>query len=356
MSYQTRPPSSSLPGLLPNLAAWYRGDMGVTTSADTIVVTGNTVAAATQTVATTFAPINNHGASLDIHFNAVDVANQIMRSGNAAGDIRTFGGAAVIAGAPILGGSTGDAGLNGAVIALSVVAGFLNITFTPPVGYGGNLDWICTIDVLENPAIPVTVGQWNDSSGSGDAARNAVQTNAALQPLFTQSDPNFNGQPTLATTAVGNQSLVTGVWTVPLVQPFTAFLVGMNTAGVNTWAFDSNAGGECGMNVGPLAANTRIFAGVQGPGGPTTHNVPSSLIGVFSSPNSFLNVSQDTSPAVANIGADGISPLIIGNSQGGGSPGWTIAELAFWTRALTRQEIAELNAYAYVRYGIPIAA
>jgi len=118
-------------------------------------VNATTVNAGTVTVDTGYKPPANHGAKIDGGFTVIDRANHLIHAFNTNGAVRNFGGLA-IAGTPLIGGSTGDdAGVAPHLAASTIVfgvsgGGTLTITFTPPAGYVGTLDWLQSLLLTEN--------------------------------------------------------------------------------------------------------------------------------------------------------------------------------------------------------------
>lgn len=114
-----------------------------------VSVTGTTVNAATTVVDTGIAVPPGHSTKLDGGLNINDIAAQTTYSKNLNASLRNFGGQAV-AGAPVVGGGTGDASLAASTITFSFVSGTLHVTLTPPGGYVGTINWEVTINPTLN--------------------------------------------------------------------------------------------------------------------------------------------------------------------------------------------------------------
>lgn len=129
------------------------------TATQVVVVGGQQLVQATTlaggaavTVDTFYKPPNNHGAKLDVVWDAYDVATPATRVGNGNAAVRENAGATVIAGSTF-GGSVGDAGLATAAVTLGVSgAGTITVTVTPPVGYANPLAWVIGVTPTETPA------------------------------------------------------------------------------------------------------------------------------------------------------------------------------------------------------------
>ena len=199
------------------------------------------------------------------------------------------------------------------------------------------------------------VSQWNDSSGSGDANRNAAQATGANQPTFNASDATYGGQPTVQFGGAGNTTnifLDTGVWGSSFGQPLTVFIVGNAQVSTTNYFLDnaadtlevySTAGVQIGFDAllsGALVTTvpSLLFIGAGGAGADTI---------------------AFNSKTVGTTGSSGGSPntttkLRLGCYIGGGnfSLGGPMAELAFYNRALTLVERGQLVTYANARYGL----
>lgn len=203
------------------------------------------------------------------------------------------------------------------------------------------------------------VSSWLDQSGTGDANKNMTQGNAIHQPIFTASSSAFNNQSTIKGSA-GALYLVSGTWSIPLSQPFSVFAVAQDHGGSGSWLFDSSAGGECSISA--QSPGARLYAGsfgaINSDANPAT--APCSLIGIFDSANtnSSLRISEHTAPAGASIGTNAPSPLQLLAFQGGSdtTSAWELAEIAFFSHALTTTEVDKLNSYANSRYNIVIGS
>ncbi len=109
-----------------------------------------TAGAVAVTVDTLYALPDTRGAGLDGKWIAMDRAAPAIRSGNTAGTLRAAGGVLTIA-SQFFGGSGGDAALATAVPSYSVSPGnTLRVTFTPPAGYVGTIEWYFALNATED--------------------------------------------------------------------------------------------------------------------------------------------------------------------------------------------------------------
>lgn len=113
-------------------------------------VTARTVNAGAVTLDTGYAPALGHASKLDAGYEVKDVANNLAKAGNGNASMKHLAvGAPVIV--QLFSGNEGDGGLTTAVPSYGVSgAGTLTVTFTPPAGYAGNLDWLLVLNTTEN--------------------------------------------------------------------------------------------------------------------------------------------------------------------------------------------------------------
>jgi hypothetical protein len=228
-----------------------------------------------------------------------------------------------------------------------------------PVLFGGitnptaipNCVWWLRPDLLLTQ-VANRVSAWGDSSGFGDANRNAAQATGAKQPLYSASQALVNNQPTIKNDDAA-RFLATGVWANSYTQPTTMFCVGvaMNNRLVDGSSLSANRNAfiNSGNNVG-YYSGTGIVAG-------SVSCVSAfAACGIFNGASSSLYV--NSSAATTATGNPGTNPYgaggagILGTADGAGlSAGDEVAEIAFFSRALTTVEIHSLFAYAGARYG-----
>lgn len=114
------------------------------------LVKATTIGGAAVTVDTGFAPALGHAAQINSGYSARDVVGNVAKTGNGNHSMRHLAvGAPVVAGA--FAGNEGDTGTLTTSPSYSISgANTLQVTFTPPIGYPDNIDWILSIDTLEN--------------------------------------------------------------------------------------------------------------------------------------------------------------------------------------------------------------
>lgn len=137
------PPVSAVPIGTPN------AQLGTT---KTFEVFGSTINAAALVVDTGYAPIANHMAKLTLSSSVVDRTAHTVATIDVESGISHFGGTVALPGTLSQSTTTpsDDATLSTSAVTVSVVAGTLNVTFTPPGGYVGNLDWLTKLTIEEN--------------------------------------------------------------------------------------------------------------------------------------------------------------------------------------------------------------
>jgi hypothetical protein len=116
----------------------------------TFQVKGTTLNAASVTVDTGNAPPFNHISLLEATYSAVDRANHLAHTGNGIGTLARFATPQTIPGQSFTDGN-GDATLATAVPSFVVtVGGGVGVTFTPPAGYVGQIEWLMTLTITNN--------------------------------------------------------------------------------------------------------------------------------------------------------------------------------------------------------------
>ena len=108
-----------------------------------------TVNAAAVTVDTGYSLLQGHSAKLDGGMNVSDATAQTSGSKNFNAALKNFSGTPSIDG-QTAGGFVGDGSLATAAITFSFSSGTLRVTFTPPAGYVGTLNWEATINPTLN--------------------------------------------------------------------------------------------------------------------------------------------------------------------------------------------------------------
>lgn len=120
-------------------------------STTSIMVVATTVnAVASGAIDTGYAPPNGHMAGIDGKYTLTDRTNHVSHSGNVGGTIQKYAGTTTVPGS-VFGGANGSAALNGAVPSFGVSGtGTLTVTFTPPLGYVGTVEWEFRLNMSEN--------------------------------------------------------------------------------------------------------------------------------------------------------------------------------------------------------------
>lgn len=199
------------------------------------------------------------------------------------------------------------------------------------------------------------VSAWNDISGVNDATHNLAQATAANQPTFIASDPAYNYNATLSFTAANVQYLKSSVWSTPVAQPSTIVIIG-NTDGtaVNQYFSDDlNVNNQAVYNANGSSA-AAIFAGGGGAalGSGSLTASPLVAVGIFNGASSNIYVKSNVISATGNPGSLGRTGIVVGAAGSFVAPlNGKIAEVLVFNRALTNQEVVNINAYAANRYG-----
>lgn len=198
------------------------------------------------------------------------------------------------------------------------------------------------------------VSAWADQSGTGDANKNVVQANPALQPAFTAVDASYLNHPTLGFT--GSQLLQSGTWAAPQAQPLTRLVVGHGANdGTNNYFMDNIAGTQCAI-IASSSAGLDLFDGSTLTATGVTPSSPQAIVSIDNGASSKIYANAKTVKNTGAAGAGQITGTTIGNFQGGGAFALTgsVAEVAVWNGALTQAQIEQILNYAGVRYGIAI--
>lgn len=190
------------------------------------------------------------------------------------------------------------------------------------------------------------VSAYGDSSGTGDANKNATQGTPANQPAFNASNASYGNQPTI--TYTGSQRLVTGTWATALTQPYTLFMVGHTTDGVGNEFVCGNSGA---MDVNDTSPHFEYSNTVQS--SLTTTNTPSIVWMIVNGASSKVGVRANTANGTGDSGAGSVPGITIGNFRNGGIP-WNgpQAELVVASGALSQGLINQMTAYMAARYSL----
>lgn len=111
-----------------------------------VATTTNAVAV---TVDTGYVLQEGHSAKLDGGMNVSDATANTTSSKNFNAALKNFTGTPVVAGSSVA-GTVGDGSLSTATLSFSFSGGTLHVTFTPPGGYVGTLNWEATINPTLN--------------------------------------------------------------------------------------------------------------------------------------------------------------------------------------------------------------
>jgi hypothetical protein len=195
------------------------------------------------------------------------------------------------------------------------------------------------------------VSQWSDQSGAVDVARNALQPDPMYQPSLTGSDVAYNGKATLGFASSQSQSLHTGIWSVPLTQPYTVMIVGQQSSGAFVDGLTSTTNGRLftdGASYTGYWAGSVLVASVR-------MTSPSVAIVTVNGPLSAIYLTALTPQATGAVGVQTPTGLSIGADWIGTSHlQGKIAEIGYWNRAVSPAEISVLMGYAGKRYGMTI--
>mgnify|MGYP001588332560 FL=1 len=204
------------------------------------------------------------------------------------------------------------------------------------------------------------VSLWSDRSGTGDANKHAAQGAPGNQPLWTASDANLGGRPSLVLDNARADKLLTGTFAAPIAMPMTWLAVGYLSA------FDSVAesiivDGQSankenaiywGSGVESLYGNANL--------GGRTVSVPYAFVrvGVFNGAASRSYSNSITSRAVGNTGTPTLEALSIGTNLTGGAANYdycgSVGDIIGCAGALSEADVAQLILWAGAKYSIPI--
>lgn len=115
-----------------------------------IRVVGSTAGAVAVVVDTHYVLPVNHGGSIVGQWTSTDRNTELNTQAQVFASIRNYPISTYVVGPGTVANQTGDGALATAAPSFSIAAGTLNVTFTPPGGYAGNLDWILDLSILQN--------------------------------------------------------------------------------------------------------------------------------------------------------------------------------------------------------------
>lgn len=193
-----------------------------------------------------------------------------------------------------------------------------------------------------------TLSALADQSGSGDANKNLASAGAA-QPVYTASDSQYGGKPTL--TFAGTSRLEGAIWAASQAQPTTIYVVG----------HDSVANGRLVDGYGSIrqvitnnSGKLSIYSGtafIDAVG--STPGNPGLLCAVFNGASSAFHINDPVTPNVSgNPGASVLGRITLGAFTGGGGElTGKIAEVAAFAGAHDVNQRTAMFDY-FARYGL----
>lgn len=236
-----------------------------------------------------------------------------------------------------------------------ISAGGAPAPFTPaaysPVGW-----WRSDLGVTLNGG---DVSAWADQSGNGS---HLLQANPALQPLYSASDANFGGQPSITLTAANGDCLecLTGgssgnpqhsifavLRTGALAASFAAFVnYGRSTASTSSSLIGENSGDAAWYGGGgqtlPTGANL-VTA--------TTYRLGKTHNGTDT--QGYRNGATDGATAARTYTLASPPGYLIGGRDGAtGLSNFTIVEWVVYNSVLSGAQITTLDDYFRARYGL----
>lgn len=207
-------------------------------------------------------------------------------------------------------------------------------------------------DLANVATVSGRVSVWSDTSGVGDANRNALQGTALSRPLHNAANASFNNQPTVD--PAGAEFLETGTWSAPLLQTCTYYIVCSGSASGNKHIISGLSGGA--RQVTYLTGGAiHLYAG-----GDVATDVdvvaPSIIRSMFAGGSSAVYVnSVATANGTGDAGGFQANGLTIGSSIGG-AVGWDgpIAEIVVFSAGMSVGDNAAMMTYLAARYGITV--
>lgn len=186
------------------------------------------------------------------------------------------------------------------------------------------------------------VTAWADQSGNG---HELVQSNPSLQPTYLATG-GIGGGPSLVFTD-GAGEVLNELDTIIYQQPNTVWAVVSRESAIATRVLvDGAAGVRNGLLYG-AGGTLNLFAGslVAGPSMPT--DTPIVVAGVFDGAASIARVNGTNSSPI-NPGTQALERFLVGSFGG------QIASVLIFNRALSSGELAELDRWATIEWGIAL--
>jgi hypothetical protein len=210
-------------------------------------------------------------------------------------------------------------------------------------------------DSLSSSPVP----SWEDGSGSGDPGRNLTQiAGAAQQPTWIAADPQFNNHPVVVLDDAS--FLEWGTFSRPLDQPATWMVVCQQTDSGLAFVVGGSAGNRqdildnSSSKVEITDGTTSLTVPTTGDGFDTFFAKTTACIAVFNRTSSSIYVRNVRASVTGNAGTGSMKTGCIGIHPDRKRFPFIgkIAEIAAWSRVLTKDEITTLMRYTRVRYGI----
>jgi hypothetical protein len=215
-----------------------------------------------------------------------------------------------------------------------------------------------------------TVSQWNDQSGSGDAAKNLAQGTTTRQPSYSAANGLLNGQATLTFVAANNLFMTSGAWASVLGQPTTWVVVARNVeTGTSTeYLLDGNdtTHGQAIEFAATSPPAVTIFANgtalTWSNAGASWNPNAKALLGEWNGSTSNIYFNNFTTASVSGTvgggtaGAQASMTLGSHNQASGGGSNWDgdVAEIIAYSGILAPKDKSRLRNYLNGRYGLSI--
>lgn len=205
--------------------------------------------------------------------------------------------------------------------------------------------------------ITLSIGQWLDSSQSGDSNKIATQTTQSKQPTLTFSSTNYNKKPLLNFLSSASQTFHTGTWAAALTSPYTIVLVGnddgSSVAGQEAYFDNEKTGPEAVLR--NLSGTYNLYQGGSAiTAGVAASASPNVFVSVFNSASSGLYISSRSSNGGSgSLTSVNLTGLTIGGLYDDSATlNGTIAEIIVYNKALSPTEIAKIEGYCGNKYKI----
>jgi hypothetical protein len=202
-----------------------------------------------------------------------------------------------------------------------------------------------------------TVSAWANQVGA-DANTHLVQGTAGNQPVYSASDANFGGRPSLQFTTAPRFMKSAGTWASTLTQPLTWLAVVRTGSTTSRKVLIDGATGY--RNTIDLAATTNYTGMYAGATLAETTGRASSTLAIacaFNGVSSSLYVNAAAAVASGNASSQGMNALTVGTLDNGVSSPWNgyVAELVAMSGIISASDRTAWFAYAAARYGITIS-